>query len=148
MVPIEGGVAERVAAAMGATTSTATVVKLAAPAVVEDEAEEETPAPAITKPTAKAPAKKKVAKADPPKKATSSASGSGTLKIGAKPPCDVLVDGKKVGTSPIANLKVSAGKHTLTLINREFKIKQTVSVTVKAGETVKVVKDLTKQMKK
>lgn len=162
IVPLAGGTAERVAATMGASTSTATVVKVAAPAVaaaaapavveeeVVEEEEEVAPPPAVTKPAPKAPAKKKVAKVEPKAKAKAApaaSGGTGTLKIGAKPPCDVLIDGKKVGTSPIANLTVSAGRHSITLINREFGIKEKVSVTVKAGETVKVVKDLTNKMK-
>lgn len=158
IVPVEGGTAERVAASMGATTSTATIVKVAAAPAAVAEVEEPAPAPVeVVAPAPKAAPKKattpkaapkKVAKAEPaPKKKAATSGGSGTLKIGAKPPCDVFVDGKKVGTSPIANLAVSPGKHKLTLVNREYGIKETVNVTVAAGETVKVVKDLTRKMK-
>lgn len=45
--------------------------------------------------------------------------GKGTLRIGTDPglgPAKVLVDGKAVGTTPIASLKVTAGRHRITWI--------------------------------
>jgi hypothetical protein len=51
------------------------------------------------------------------------------------------VDGQDSGeTTPVTALKLSAGEHKLTLVNPEFKIKETVSVTIKAGETQTVVR--------
>ncbi len=86
------------------------------------------------------------ARADKPKAAAASA-GKGTLKIGAKPPCDIFVDGKRTGlVTPQASISLPAGKHTITLVNKEHKIKEQIRVSIEAGETTKVIKDLTSRM--
>ncbi|MCE9571767.1 MAG: hypothetical protein K8W52_01290, partial [Deltaproteobacteria bacterium] len=70
------------------------------------------------------------------------AAGKGTLGIGAKPPCDIIVDGKSTGlTTPQRSLALAAGPHTITLVNRANGIKKTFSVSIQAGASTKVVKD-------
>jgi hypothetical protein len=114
----------------------------AAKAVAEDRGAEQARAAAKKDKAAKKAPAKKVAKAEP-----TSSGGRGTLKIGAKPPCDIFIDGKKTGlVTPQAAIKLSAGKHTITLVNKEHGIKEKLSVTIEAGETTKVIKDLTSRM--
>jgi len=64
------------------------------------------------------------------------ADGTGTLRVMTRPWSQIYVDGRLVGTSPQANIQVAAGTHRLTLVNPALNIRQTVSVTVRAGETV------------
>ncbi|MBL4633180.1 MAG: serine/threonine protein kinase [Kofleriaceae bacterium] len=53
----------------------------------------------------------------PPKKDPPPAVGFGTVTIAANPFALVRIDGKEVGSTPIFNRKLSAGKHTVTLIH-------------------------------
>jgi len=74
--------------------------------------------------------------------------GKGTLMLGAKPPCEIVVDGKPTGLmTPQRAMSLPAGTHSITLINRQNKIKKTFQVSVPAGRPVKVVKDFTDLMK-
>lgn len=87
-----------------------------------------------------------------PAAATPMATGpgrKGMLSLGAKPPCDIYVDGKNTGlTTPQRDLVLTAGSHKITLVNKEFKIRESFSVQVKAGSESRVVKDYSKQIKK
>ncbi|MDI1476388.1 serine/threonine protein kinase [Polyangium sp. y55x31] len=60
--------------------------------------------------------------------------GTGTLNINSIPVSKAVLDGRPLGSTPKVGLSVPAGTHTVTFIHPE-KGKQTVSVTVKAGET-------------
>jgi serine/threonine-protein kinase len=62
--------------------------------------------------------------------------GNGTLRINTRPWSEVSVDGKPVGNTPQGNLQLPAGKHTITLNNREFGVTKTLVLQIKAGETV------------
>jgi hypothetical protein len=123
----------------------------AAPAVAAPEPVAEAPKPAPRKEARKErkaePKPARVAAKPAPAK-DKPASGKGTLMLAAKPPCDILIDGKKTGlTTPQRDLDLAAGKHKVTLVNREHGIKESFSVTVKPGQSVRVVKDLTRKMK-
>jgi hypothetical protein len=121
-----------------------------APAVVEEPAPVRKAAPAAKAAKPAPRVEKRVARVDAiaPPKATATGGGSGVLALGAKPPCDIFIDGKNTGlTTPQRALKVPAGAHRITLVNREHKITESFSVNVKAGDTTKVVKDLTRRMK-
>ena len=73
---------------------------------------------------------------------TPAVKGDGVLSLGAKPPCEIFVDGRNTGLrTPQREIKLSAGKHKITLLNNEFGIKESFSVEIKAGETAKMVKD-------
>jgi serine/threonine protein kinase len=73
---------------------------------------------------------------------TKPAGGDGVLAIASKPPCDIFVDSKDTGLkTPQREMKLSAGKHKITLVNNEFSIKETFWVEVKANETVKASKN-------
>ncbi len=68
--------------------------------------------------------------------------GDGTMSIGSKPPCDIFIDGKPTGQkTPTRDIKMSAGKHKITLVNNEFSIKESFIVDVKEGPNKAVVKD-------
>jgi hypothetical protein len=70
-------------------------------------------------------------------------SQTGTLMLGSKPPCDIIIDGKKTGKkTPQRSLQLKAGKHRVTLVNDEFGIRKSFSVRVRGGGTTRVIKDL------
>jgi hypothetical protein len=73
----------------------------------------------------------------------------GMLTIGAKPPCTVFIDGKDTGrVTPIRDLEVKSGAVKVTLVNGEFGIRESFSVSVKPGETAKVIKDFSDRLPK
>jgi serine/threonine protein kinase len=70
------------------------------------------------------------------------AGGEGTLALASKPPCQIFVDSKDTGLkTPQRELKLSAGKHKITLVNNEFSIKETFWVEIKANDVTKAAKD-------
>jgi hypothetical protein len=77
------------------------------------------------------------------------AGGTGVLMLGAKPPCEIVIDGKRTGlTTPQRAIKLAPGSHRITLVNRQYGINESFSVTATAGKPVKVVKDLTGKMRR
>ena len=68
----------------------------------------------------------------------------GTLMIGSKPPCRILVDGKDTGlTTPNRAVRVPAGRRTITLVNDELGIRHSETVTITGGRKAKMIRDLT-----
>jgi hypothetical protein len=75
------------------------------------------------------------------------AKGEGTLLLGAKPPCEIFIDGRNTGLkTPQRDLKLSAGKHKITLLNNEFGIKESFSIEIKPDEQTKVTKDFSDRL--
>ncbi|MET0387345.1 MAG: protein kinase [Polyangiales bacterium] len=74
---------------------------------------------------------------------TSSAGGMGTLRINTRPWSQVTIDGTVIGNTPLMNIPLPAGKHTVVLSNREFGVSKSVIVTIAPGETVTRVLTLT-----
>jgi eukaryotic-like serine/threonine-protein kinase len=73
--------------------------------------------------------------------------GDGILSLGAKPPCEIYIDGKATGLrTPQREIKLSAGRHKVTLMNNEYGIKESFTIEIKAGEVTKSVKDFTDRM--
>jgi len=69
--------------------------------------------------------------------------GNGTLMVATKPPCEIVVDGKATGLhTPQRALALSAGAHKITFINAGEHINKTISVSVTADHTTKLIKDL------
>lgn len=63
--------------------------------------------------------------------------------ISAKPPCEILIDGEPTGlTTPQRAIPLRAGRHRITLVNREQDLEKTVAIQIEAGETEKVIQDL------
>ncbi|MEZ4400778.1 MAG: hypothetical protein R3B06_12205 [Kofleriaceae bacterium] len=99
--------------------------------------------------TPAAPPAPRVAAATPAPRAAAAPAAGGVLQVGAKPPCEIVIDGKATGlTTPQRAIKVVPGDHRITLINRAYRINESVTVVVKAGASVKVIKDLTSKMKR
>ena len=48
-----------------------------------------------------------------------------------------------MGTTPQMGIKLSSGRHTVKLVNPDFGISKTITVNVRAGETVTRVLTLT-----
>jgi eukaryotic-like serine/threonine-protein kinase len=66
----------------------------------------------------------------------------GELAISAKPPCDVAIDGKPTGRrTPVTDLSLAGGIHSVTLTNAQFGISETAYVQVMPGKQARVVKD-------
>ncbi|MGE5183980.1 MAG: protein kinase domain-containing protein [Acidobacteriota bacterium] len=80
---------------------------------------------------------------------TEAKGGQGTLLLGSKPPCEIWVDGSDSGLhTPQRDLKLSAGKHRITLVNTDFNIKETFAVDIKADQTEKQIKDFSDRLPK
>jgi hypothetical protein len=77
----------------------------------------------------------------------SSASGKGTLMLGSKPPCDILVDGRPTGLkTPQRSMELSAGTHEVVLVNADLGIEKKFKVRIAAGKTTKAIQDLTSKL--
>ena len=66
--------------------------------------------------------------------AASGGTGPGTLRINTRPWSQVYVDGRLIGNTPQMNISLPAGSHRVTLVNPDFNIRQSVSVTIEAGQ--------------
>ncbi len=76
--------------------------------------------------------------------AASSASGKGTLMLGSKPPCDIIIDGKLTGLkTPQRAMELAAGTHRVTLVNADLGVEKKFKVKIAPGKTTKAIQDLT-----
>jgi eukaryotic-like serine/threonine-protein kinase len=66
----------------------------------------------------------------------------GSLDLRVSPWATVSVDGKAAGETPLAPLELSAGVHSVVLVNPDLRVTKTVSVRVTAGERVTLKVDL------
>ncbi len=67
----------------------------------------------------------------------------GTLMLGAKPPCDIIINGKRTGLkTPQRAIQLPAGMHRVVLINKKHKIRKAFKVRIKAGLTTRAIQDL------
>ena len=80
---------------------------------------------------------------EPEPAAPASSGGTGTLRVQTRPWSKVSIDGRPVGTTPLMNVPLSAGKHTLTFVNDDFGIQKTVKVQIEAGQVLTQVLTLT-----
>ena len=71
------------------------------------------------------------------------APGTGTLRVQTRPWSKVSIDGRPVGTTPLMNVPLSAGSHTLVFTNDDFGIKKVVKVQIEAGQVLTQVLTLT-----
>jgi eukaryotic-like serine/threonine-protein kinase len=70
------------------------------------------------------------------------------LLVGSKPPCDIFIDGSSTGLhTPAKDIKLSAGKHKVTLVNNEFGIRETFTVEIKPDTPEKAIKDFSDRIK-
>ncbi len=71
----------------------------------------------------------------------------GTLMLGAKPPCDIIINGKKTGLStPQRSIQLPEGTHRVVLVNAEHGIRKSFRVRIKSGRTTRAISDLTKKL--
>jgi len=68
--------------------------------------------------------------------------GFGRLEVNCRPWAEVSVDGRNVGTTPIKNLKVRAGKRRVTLANDELGYERTFTVEVPRGGSGSLSKEI------
>jgi hypothetical protein len=74
------------------------------------------------------------------------ATGQGTLMVSSKPPCEIVIDGKATGlTTPQRSIPLPAGVHKVTFVNEVAGIKKTVSVSITADQSTKLIQDLMKK---
>jgi hypothetical protein len=72
----------------------------------------------------------------------------GVLMLGAKPPCDIFIDGKKTGLkTPQRLLRLPPGKHKITLINQEHKLRDSFRVSIQSGKKTRIVRDMTSKLR-
>jgi hypothetical protein len=84
--------------------------------------------------TSKSPAPRRAAAAPArPSAASRSAAtaGEGTLRVNSRPWSQISIDGKSYGTTPQMNIRLSAGRHRVVLVNPDFGIRKTLTVTIK-----------------
>ena len=65
------------------------------------------------------------------------AAGPGQITIDARPWCNVTIDGRSLGQTPIVNHSIASGRHTVVCTNPELDASRTVSVEVRPGETTR-----------
>lgn len=70
------------------------------------------------------------------------ASGPGTLQVVVLPWADVSVDGKPMGTTPIAPIQLPPGPHSVALRNAELGASRSFSVVIKPGQPTLLRVDL------
>lgn len=75
------------------------------------------------------------------------AKGYGTLLVGSKPPCVIYIDGRPTGKMTPDRIRVKAGKHRVSLINRKYGIRRTVRVRVRSGKRTRVIRDFSSKMR-
>ena len=103
---------------------------------------------ASTKTPSKRKARRKAERKAKSKKQVAVADGKGTLMISAKPPCRIYIDGRDTKlTSPQRSISLEPGKHKVSLVNREYGIKTTATVVIKAGKRTKMIKDMSSRIK-
>jgi len=83
-----------------------------------------------------------VQRAPPKAKEKVAPTGSGLLRINARPWATVTLDGKLLGNTPLIDVTVSAGTHTIRLENPQFGLSKTLKVRINPNETVTKVVDL------
>ncbi|MDI1446528.1 serine/threonine-protein kinase [Polyangium sp. 6x1] len=66
----------------------------------------------------------------------------GTLVVSVSPWADVSVDGRSVGTTPLAPISLAPGPHSVVLRNSELGASRSLSVTIKPGKPSSVRVDL------
>lgn len=70
--------------------------------------------------------------------ATEERKGTGTLTVNTEPWTKVWVDGEPLGSSPVGERKLAAGKHSLQFVNEAANIDVTRTIDLKTGERLKL----------
>jgi len=67
---------------------------------------------------------------------SSGTSRMGVLRINSRPWSNVFVDGRPIGPTPQTAIELRPGRHRIELVSEEFDMKRTLTVKVRAGETI------------
>lgn len=71
----------------------------------------------------------------------------GVLMINSKPPCRIVINNVDTGlTTPQRAIRLTGGRHKVTLVNREYNIHSSLTVNIHPGKRVRVVRDLTEHI--
>jgi hypothetical protein len=137
VAPPAGPVVRRTEAPSGSTPAvTPTRERAPASDAPRTRSTAERPAATATRPPAGADKPTQSATRQPVAKAAAPAAGMGTLRINTRPWSEISIDGRRAGNTPQMNLQLPAGKHKISLVNKEFGLKQTLTIEIKPGETV------------
>jgi serine/threonine-protein kinase len=60
--------------------------------------------------------------------------GDAHITVASEPRCELLVDGVPYGATPLIDLAVPAGKHTIVLLNSSANVRETKKVALREGE--------------
>jgi serine/threonine-protein kinase len=80
----------------------------------------------------------------PPPPPVEESTEPGTLIVSVLPWADVTVDGKGVGTTPLAPISLAPGTHSVVLRNSELGASRSTAVTIKPGKPTSIRIDLRK----
>ncbi|MBE7449118.1 MAG: hypothetical protein HS111_09540 [Kofleriaceae bacterium] len=69
--------------------------------------------------------------------------GLAELRIISKPPCELCVDGRRIGWTPQRGIAVAPGRRTIVFRNREHGVERKVLVDVEAGQVHRLIRDFT-----
>ena len=81
------------------------------------------------------------APAEPPA-AAAPGTANGQLEFRVRPYASVYLDGKALGETPLSSLEVAGGVHQIRLVNAELKKDESFEVSIKAGQSTIVKRDL------
>ena len=71
------------------------------------------------------------------------AAGPGMLMVNTTPWSMVTVDGRLIGNTPQRSISLRPGRHVVTLVNPQFNLRQVRRVTIRSGETTRLIVTLT-----
>jgi PEGA domain len=83
-----------------------------------------------------------VVQAEPVARKSAGSGETGQLRLNSRPWTQVTIDGRFVGNTPQFDLRLPAGKHSIKLVNEELGVSRTLTITIKPGETVTRVENL------
>ncbi|MCL4224924.1 MAG: hypothetical protein KJZ91_10720 [Myxococcales bacterium] len=78
-----------------------------------------------------------------PPAAAPTSPGLAELRINSKPPCELYVDGRRIGWTPQRGIAVAPGRRTIVFRNREHGVERKVLVDVEAGQVHRLIRDFT-----
>ncbi len=129
------------AASPTAAAAPTAAAPVAAPAPAPAVAPAVAPVPSPVAPTP-APIAKTIPKAPAIAARAQAPAGVGSIAVSSRPACDIFVDGAPIGMhTPQRELKLAAGRHKITLVDTDAKIKDSFFVDIKPGSTQQIDKD-------
>ncbi len=109
----------------------------------EAEPEKEKPSQRVVKRRSRSRAGRKVVRSTSRRRTSSAGSGAarasggtGVLRVNTRPWSQVYVGNRLVGNTPQMGIQLPSGSHKITLVNPTFGIRKTISVRIRAGQTV------------